>query len=393
MNQLLRPVDFNDTARAFQAKSDEALRWTYRIYRMIDSPFLTRVGPPLLNLALKLRLPVSGLVKRTLFNVFCGGESLQDSVKSSAYLDQFNVKTILDYAVEGEKTEKGFYATQQEIKAAIIHGGKHREVVFSACKLTGMASFDLMAKLQTGTPLTAAESAAWDRVLQRVNDLAAASAARDLPLFIDAEETWIQEVIDRLVENLMRRYNREKPIIFTTTQHYRHDRLAYLENLIEQSKAEGWYLGIKLVRGAYLEKETNRALEMGYRNPIHPNREATHHDFDTAIKLCIDHIEHVAVCIGTHNERSSLLATQFMAEKGLPPNHPHVWFAQLLGMSDHISFNLADAGFNVAKYVPYGPVRAVIPYLMRRAEENTSVAGLASRETELLRREKSRRGL
>jgi proline dehydrogenase len=386
-------LDFENTALAFQARSNDRLKRDYRLFKMIDSPFLTKVGPPLLTSSIKIGLPITGLVRKTIYSLFCGGESITETVSRSRLLNSFNVKTILDYSVEGEKTEAGFDATLNEILRCIKHGEGHEEVTMTACKMTALASSALLEKVQLGKELKDGERAAFTRIKQRMNDLARAAAQHKTPLYIDAEDSWIQDPIDAIAEDLMERYNKEKVIVSTTLQLYRHDRLQYLEGLIERSRRKGYLLAVKLVRGAYMEKERERAAEKGYPDPIQPNKEATDRDFDEALRLCIENIDQVTVCAGTHNEKSSKLLTELMAAKGLPNNHPGVWFSQLLGMSDHISFNLAHHGYNVAKYLPYGPVRAVMPYLMRRAEENTSVAGQASREMDLLSREMKRRGL
>ena len=391
MKEILPKIDFNNTQLAFRARSDKKLKRDYWLFRLVDSPFLTWIGPKLLNVAFAINLPVKGIVKRTLFQLFCGGESLTETVETSKYLASFGVKTILDYSVEGEKTEAGFDATCEEIGKTLIHGGKYDEVAFCACKVTGMASIDLLEKKQSGAALTEQEEADFARVKERMDTLARLAGENNTPLFIDAEESWMQDVIDVLAEELMEKYNQERAVVYTTAQLYRHDRLAYLKMLVDRSKERGYVLGIKLVRGAYIEKETQRAKDMGYENPMQPNKPATDRDFDDAVRFTLDHLDHVAVCVGTHNENSSLLVTKILAEKGLPVNHPHVWTAQLLGMSDHISFNLADPGYNVAKYLPYGPVKAVMPYLIRRAEENTSIKGQSSREVELLAREVKRR--
>lgn len=391
MNRVVPQIDFSNTRLAFQALSDQKLRRNYWLFRMIDSPFLTKVGPKLLMLGFQLGLPVTGLVRKTLFHLFAGGESLPDTVSRSEHLYSFGVHTILDYSVEGEKNKAGFDLTKREILAAIAHGGQQPSVAFCAIKLTGLAPFELMEKMQAGQLLSTDDEQALARVRGRLQEIARAARQHNLPVFIDAEESWIQDTIDQLAEELMQQYNREKPLIWTTTQHYRHDRLAYLEGLMERSKAQGYFLGVKLVRGAYLEKENDRAEELGYPTPMQPTKQATDDDYNAALRLCIDHVDHVAVCAGTHNERSSALLAELMQERGLPCDHPHVWFSQLLGMSDHISFNLGHAGYNAAKYLPYGPVRSVMPYLIRRAEENTSVAGQASREVALLQEEVRRR--
>jgi proline dehydrogenase len=388
---LARP-DFNDTRLAFRAKSDAQLRWTWLIFRLIHNPWLTRLGSQFLNFGLRLGLPVKGIIRRTLFEVFCGGETLEDTRQASLALDGFGVKTILDYSVEGEKSEAGFDQTCEEILRGLRHAGERPEVCFCACKLTGLASVELMEKIQQGQPLTPEEQAAELRVRQRLQRLAAAAVEQRTPLFIDAEESWIQDAIDAWAEALMEQFNREHAHVYTTVQLYRRDRLDYLTRLIARAGEKGYHLGVKLVRGAYIEKESARAEALGYPNPMQPAKASTDRDFDAALAACIAHIDRVSVCAGTHNERSSLYLTELMAAKQLPPNHPNIWFSQLLGMSDHISFNLAYHGYNVAKYLPYGPVAAVFPYLTRRAQENTSIAGQTSRELELLSRELKRRG-
>ncbi|MEM7657969.1 MAG: proline dehydrogenase family protein [Bacteroidota bacterium] len=384
-------LDFSDTRLAFQAKSDQELRHTFRLMRLIDSPFLTKVGPPILNAAFKINLPIQGLVKKTLYGQFCAGEDLEASTQTTQALFDYGVRTILDYAVEGEKTEAGFDATLKEMLATLRHGKTHEAVAFTACKLTGLGNVDLMAKKQTGNPLNEEEQAAFLRIKDRLHQMGKLAQELGTPFFIDAEESWIQDVIDAIAEELMAKYNQDRPIVYTTVQLYRHDRLEYLRGLMLRSREQGYVLGVKLVRGAYMEKEADRAEEKGYPNPIQPNKAATDRDYDAALRLCIEHLDRVAVCAGTHNESSSRYLAQLMRERGVSANHPHIWFAQLLGMSDHISFNLAHNGYNTAKYLPYGPVKAVMPYLIRRAEENTSIAGQASREVDLLTREVKRR--
>ena len=389
--QTTHTVDFNNTQLAFQAKSLAQLKRTYWLYRMVDSPFLTKIGPPLLMTAFKLHLPIEGLVRKTLFELFCGGVSIKDTDSTSQMLFQYGVYTILDYSVEGEKNAVGFDATKDEIIGTLKHGHGREEVAFSACKLTGLAKMSLMEKVQQDGKLTEEEQVNYERLKRRLDEICQASVANKTPIFIDAEDSWIQGTIDMLAEEMMEKYNGEQPWVYTTVQLYRWDRLAYLENLIQESKKKGYVLGVKLVRGAYLEKERERAEEMGYTDPIQPDKAATDHDFNASLKLCIENIDHVAICAGSHNEQSNYLLTQLMNENGLPNEHPYICFAQLLGMSDHISFNLAHAGYRVAKYLPYGPVKAVMPYLIRRAQENTAIAGQSSREVELLKGELTRR--
>lgn len=391
MKELVHTVNFENTELAFQARSDAKLARTYWLFRLIDNPFLTKWAPKALNLAFWLRLPVKGIVKKTIFELFVGGESLKETAKTSAYLDEYGVRTILDYSVEGEKNKAGFDKTRDEIIATLEHGAKHNSVAFSACKMTGLARFALMAKIQAGDPLSEKEQQEYEEVVQRMESIAQAAVANHTPIFIDAEESWIQDFIDGVAEDLMEKYNRAEPVIWTTVQLYRHDRYEYLKALIERSHERGYILGVKLVRGAYLEKENGRALELDYPTPMQPNKQATDRDYDAALTICVQNLSHVGVCAGTHNEASSQHLAQLMETHGIRHDHPYIWFSQLLGMSDHISFNLVHLGYNVAKYLPFGPVRAVMPYMMRRAEENTAIAGQSSREVALLKKELNRR--
>lgn len=393
MQELVQPIDFANTELAFQAKTDAELRRTYWLFRMIDNPFLTKYGPKALMLALRLGLPVQGIVRRTLFELFVGGENLPDTARTSAYLAKFGVQTILDYSVEAEKTEAGFEQTKREIIATLAHGAQHPSVAFSACKLTGLASFELMENIQSGAMLSYDEQAAYERLQQRLEEIAQAAARHQTPVFIDAEESWIQDTIDAMTESLMERYNRERPLIWTTVQLYRHDRIYYLRELIQRSRERGYVLGVKLVRGAYLEKENHRATEMGYPTPMQPSKQACDRDYDAALAFCVRNLHHVALCAGTHNENSTRYLLDLMQTYGIPNDHPNIWFSQLLGMSDNLSFNLGHRGYNVAKYLPYGPVKAVMPYLIRRAEENTAIAGQSSREVQMVREELQRRKL
>lgn len=395
---MQKTIDFSNTELAFRAKDDAQLRKARLLFSLMGNPLLAKFGPGMLSWAVKSGLPIEGAVRSTLFEIFCGGTSIEDTVHTSQNLHKYGVKTILDYSVEGEKTEAGFDACCNEIVRTLVHGGNTHEVEFTACKLTGMASLSLLEKafvpqwIAPQSPaLTADEQQELARVRARVLRICQAAADNQTPVFIDAEESWIQDTIDVLAEEMMAKFNQERPLVYTTVQLYRHDRLEYLRGLIARSRAQGYILGVKLVRGAYHEKESTRAIELGYPDPIQPNKAATDRDYDAALRLCIDNIDHVAICAGTHNEASCLLLTQLMAEKGIAHDHPHVVFAQLLGMSDNLSFNLAASGYNAAKYLPYGPVKSVVPYLMRRAQENTSVAGQTGRELHFLNIEAKRR--
>lgn len=386
-------IDFSNTQFAFAYKSDAQLKRTYRFFKMLNSRLLASIGPPLLTFALRLRLPVEGLIRKTIFDIFCGGTSLEGTSGRSQELFQSKVGTILDYSVEGSNTEESFNATRDEIIRTLRHGAADEAVAFSAMKVTGIADFELLAKMDAHRALETAEQEAMTRAKGRLEEICRIAHELGQPVFVDAEETWIQATIDAWTEEMMARYNREKAIVYHTVQMYRHDRLAYLKALIGKAEQQGYVLGVKVVRGAYIEKENQRALELGYATPMQANKAATDRDYNAALKECVAHIERVALCAGTHNEESAALLACMIDEKGIPRDHPHVLFAQLLGMSDHISFNLTHHGYRAAKYLPYGPVRSVMPYLFRRAAENTSIAGQSSREVGLLRQEVMRRGL
>jgi proline dehydrogenase len=359
-------LDFNNTQLAFSYKDDAELQRTYSLFQKIDSPLLTRLGPPMVAFALRIGLPLEGIIRRTIFDVFCGGISLPDTVKRSEELYRFGVETILDYSVEGEKGENGFNATRDEIIRTLDHAASNAAVAFSAMKVTGIADFDLLAKLDAGQPLSVEENAAAKRAKERLIAICEKAHAVQQPVFIDAEESWIQAAIDAWAEEMMARYNQEKAIVYTTVQLYRHDRL---------------------------EKENAHAAELKQPTPMQPDKAATDRDYNAALALCVSRIDRVALCAGTHNGDSCRYLAELMDEKGLEPSHPHVLFAQLLGMSDNLSFVLAHHGYRVAKYLPYGPVKAVLPYLFRRAAENTSIAGQSGRELQLLKREMQRRGI
>ncbi|MCS6821618.1 MAG: proline dehydrogenase family protein [Microscillaceae bacterium] len=385
-------LSFEDTSIAFSAKSDWELKKTYWLFSIMNQNWLVKVGTSLIKTAFSLRLPITWVVKQTIFEQFCGGESIEDCQKTIDKLHQYGIGTILDYSVEGEKNEASFEATTQEILRTIEKAAQQpNSIPFCVFKVTGIAPFNLLEKIQAQQPLNPDEETAWQKVKQRVNTLCQTAYQKNVRIFMDAEESWIQKTIDSLAYDMMRLYNKEKAIVYNTYQFYCHATLQNYKQAIEMAQKEGFWLGAKLVRGAYMEKERKRAKEKGYSDPIQPNKISTDTDFDEALHWSISHLDHVAICAGTHNEYSSKLLTQLMQKKGISPNDKRVFFAQLLGMSDHISYNLAKAGYNVAKYVPYGPVKAVMPYLFRRAEENTSVAGQASREYLLVKAEVKRR--
>jgi proline dehydrogenase len=385
---------FNNTAAAFSLKSDTELDRAYFLFKMIASEPLVKIGTAVTNFALKVHLPVEGLIRATVFDHFCGGTTEEDClpVVDKMYT-KGGVSSVLDYSVEAKEEESEFDKALEKTLKTIDFAQEKKAIPFAVFKPTGFGRFDLYVKLGEGKEFTADEAAEWKRVVERFEKVCRVAHEKDVALLIDAEESWMQDAADDLVADMMRKYNKEKAIVFNTLQMYRWDRLDYLKKLHEQAKAEGFYIGMKIVRGAYMEKENKRAEEMGYTSPICVSKEATDINYDAAISYMADHIDTMAIFAGTHNEDSSYKLIEIMQQKGIAKNDERVWFGQLYGMSDNISFNLAANGYNVAKYLPFGPVRDVMPYLIRRAEENTSVAGQTSRELNLIGAERKRRKL
>jgi proline dehydrogenase len=384
MNEVSTLPSFDNTKVAFAHKSNFQLRKAQWLFRSFNSSFLLNNGAWLSKLTLALGL--KGIIKSTIFEQFCGGESMQASESAIAKLHASGIGTILDYSVEGEETEAAFDQTAVEIIETIAKAAQDSRIPFSVFKVTGIVSFDLLQAKSEGRSLNENEEIQWERGKARFDSICQSAYNHQVRLFVDAEESWIQDAIDRLTEEAMELYNKEFCIVYNTIQLYRHDRLAYLQ---EQSKKSSLKLGFKLVRGAYMEKERARAIEMGYSSPIQKDKESTDRDYNAAVSWCLEH-SHISICIGTHNEASSLMAAEWLQTHG-ETQGARVYFSQLLGMSDHISYNLAHSGFNVAKYVPYGPISAVMPYLLRRAQENTSAKGQAGRELSLIEKEMKRR--
>lgn len=384
-------ISFHNTENAFRHKSNKDLRRAKQLFSVISSPRLVSTGNALAIFALKLGLPVKGIIRATLFKQFVGGETIEDCEKTIAELHAYGVGTILDYSVEGKENEASFDACMAEILRTIDKAKGNPAVPFSVFKVTGLGPFEVLEAANDGEALTGETQAAYTRMHARVERICAYAHQHNVRIFVDAEDSWIQNTIDRLAEEMMAKFNREKAIVFNTIQLYRHDRLAYLKTLDEKGRRENFWVAVKLVRGAYMEKERNRAAEMGYPDPIQPDKASADRDYNLALQYCVQHIDHMALCAGTHNEDSSLLLVNEMKRDGVAKNDPRIWFAQLLGMSDHISFNLSAEGYNVAKYVPYGPVKELIPYLSRRAQENTSVKGQTGRELSLIQTELKRR--
>lgn len=384
-------LDFSNTEIAFQNKSDQDIQKAYWLFKIIGNNLLTKIGPPMTNFALNIGLPITGLIKKTIFHQFCGGESIEDCKSSIEGLQKGSVGAILDYSVEGEDSENVFNETCAEILRTVQYAKNNANVPITVFKMTGIGRFGLYEKLDAQETLTATEQEEWNRVQDRVNLICSTAHELQIPVMIDAEESWIQKTIDQVALDMMRKYNRERIIVYNTYQMYRHDKLADLKADYLIAQADGFILGAKLVRGAYMEKERKRATEMGYQSPIQPNKEATDKDYDLAVDFCVQNLNQIALVAGTHNELSCKKLTELLSQYNISRQHPHVYFSQLYGMSDHLSFNLSNFGYNVVKYLPYGPVKAVMPYLFRRAQENTSISGQTSRELQLLITERKRR--
>lgn len=387
----IQTVSLNNTEIAFSYKSDEELRKTHLIFSAINLPLLTKAGTKLVKIALKLKLPIGGILKKTIFQQFCGGESISKCEPTIKQLAYHRVRTILDYSAEGGNHEKSFEHVTRETLATIERAKGDDNLPFCVFKPSGIASTDLLEKIQAEKKLTPQEEAAFERVRQRMDTLCKAAYEADKSIFVDGEESWIQDVIDGLVYEMMEKYNKKRAVVYNTYQMYRRDMLRNLKRAFQRAATKQYFLGAKLVRGAYMEKERERAEEMSYPDPIQPNKEATDDAYNQALRYCINNKQRIALVSGSHNEYSNQYLTLLMQKHSLKPDDPRVYFSQLYGMSDNISFNLAHAGYNVAKYVPYGPVKLVLPYLFRRAEENTSVAGQSSREFRLVRSEMQRR--
>lgn len=384
-------LDFQDTATAFADKSNSELKEKYRLFKLLNSPLLNAIGTSAAKFTLALGLPVEGLIKSTIFEQFCGGETIEECEPTIIELGEANIGTILDYSVEGKATEGDFDHTKEEIMRTIGRAKDDPNIPFAVFKVTGVAPLGTLERLSAKKKLDAKSQAKCERIHRRVSEICEYAYSIGQPVFIDAEESWVQDAIDRLAAEMMARYNLESPIIFNTAQLYRTDRLQYVKEARRRAKNDGYIFAIKLVRGAYMEKERLRSKEMNYPSPIQPDKESTDRDYDAAIDYCLDHLEDIAFVAGTHNEKSTQLLAQKMHQRGIPENHPHIFYSQLYGMSDNLSYVLAKNDYNVSKYVPYGPVKDAVPYLIRRARENTSAGGQISRELDLISTELRRR--
>ena len=386
-------LSLNNTENAFANRSNKELKKAHFVFKVLAVSWLNAIGTKLTMVALKLRLPVKGLIKWTVFDHFCGGETIDGCKARIKSLYEYKVGTILDYSVEGDQDEKAYENCLTQLLEGLRLAEKEEAIPFCVVKLTGLIPFEILEALDAKKTLSDKQLQAFIRGKDRVHQIALAAKTANTPFMIDAEESWIQNTIDAIVFDLMLEFNKEKALIYNTAQMYRHDRLAYIEDLYAQSQKNNIHLGLKIVRGAYMEKERERAQDNGYPSPIQTDKAATDIDYNLALEFCAEHNSTIALCCGTHNEASSLLLTELMKQKGISKENNYFYFAQLMGMSDHISYNLSKEGYNVAKYVPYGPVKEVMPYLMRRANENTSVAGQTGRELSLIQKELKRRKL
>jgi proline dehydrogenase len=390
-------ISFENTQNAFAYKSTKALKSAKLLFGFMGYPKLVQLGTRLVPVLLKAGLPIKGIIRNTIFKQFVGGETLAETIPVAQMLAKHNVDVILDYGVEGKEGEESFDHATQVFIDVINHAASQKNIPFISIKVTGLTSHELLQtlheapRLRSGIHDNEMEQAAWDRVRDRMFAICEAAAEKNIGVLVDAEESWIQDPIDRLTMEMMAEFNKQKAVVFNTIQLYRHDRLHFLRISHQIAEAQGFVLGLKLVRGAYMEKERAVALEKNKQSPIQISKEATDADYDEAVRFCMDHIHSTAVIIASHNEQSNLLGAKLLDEMMLPHNHPHVHFSQLYGMSDTITFNLAKEGFNVSKYLPFGPIQDVIPYLMRRAQENTSVSGQTGRELLQLKRELARR--
>ncbi|MFC4874325.1 proline dehydrogenase family protein [Negadavirga shengliensis] len=384
-------VSFENLQAAFAHKTDKELKKMYHIFGLMHYPLLVKLGIGIARLGFKLGLPIRNTIKKTVFSQFCGGENIDACEPVVVLLAKYGVDAILDYSVEGKKDEDSFENTKEELLRTIAASKGRKNLPFTVFKISGIADTDILAKKQAGKTLSESESKRFDLARARVMGLCETAFNADVRIMVDGEESWFQDVVDGMVFEAMQRFNQKTAIVFNTFQMYRHDMLRRLKDAHHDAVAKGYFLGVKLVRGAYLEKERERAEKLGYKSPVHELKRDTDRDYDKALQFCVNNKQRVHLISGTHNELSNLVLSELVDLHGMKRSDERVYFAQLYGMSDHISFNLAKAGYNVVKYLPYGPVEEVLPYLSRRAEENSGISGQSSRELQLIKQEIRRR--
>ena len=382
---------FNNIQAAFEDKSDRDLNRAYILFKTISNPLISRILTTFLRISIWLGLPINGIIRATIYKHFCGGTTIEDSQITIDKLWDSRIGTILDFSAEGNETEADFNRAMEETISSLHKAKRDSSIPFSVFKPTGLARFSLLEKISSNSNLSLNEEIERTTFESRIERICEVSSSNKVPVFIDAEESWIQDAIDIIAVKMMRKFNTSEALVFNTLQLYRNDRVAHLESLLINAKKNSFFIGLKIVRGAYHEQEIERSKEMGYTCPVHRIKENTDIDYNKALTICVENINFISVCAGTHNEYSSTLLTDLIKIHDISRNDKRIYFSQLLGMSDHISYNLAKNGYNVAKYVPYGTVKDVLPYLIRRAEENTSIAGQMGRELSNIIAEKKRR--
>jgi proline dehydrogenase len=386
-----KPLSFEDTSTAFSSKTNADLEKMHLLFSTMNWKYPTKIGTFFIKTALKFKLPVQSIIKKTLFKQFCGGETIEECKEPIARLLKFNIHTILDYSVEGADTDKNFDDTMDKVLESIEIASFSPAIAGGVFKMSGIGSVRILEKIQKGVVLAPDELLSLAKIRKRAEIICRMASEKGVPVYIDAEESWLQDTVDAMVYDLMKIYNREKAIVYNTFQMYREDMPYNLEKALELAASDKFFLGVKLVRGAYMDKERKRAEEENYPSPIFSTKQETDEAYDMALQFCIKNIHRISICAGTHNEKSNYFLTFLMMKHKIERNDPRVNFAQLYGMSDHISYNLASAGYNVSKYVPFGPVDAVMPYLFRRAEENQALTGASGRELQMVKRELQRR--
>ena len=391
-------LSFDNVENAFAYKTDKDLKLSHFLFNTMGYPLFVPVATRATPLLMKFGLPmVNKLVRKTIFKQFVGGETLASTKPLAVLLNKYNVKIILDYGIEAKEGEENYEKATDDFIGVIKYAATQPNIPFISVKVSAIASAELLQtmndapRLRSGIHDHEEEQAAWEDVADRMYRICEEAAKHKIGVVVDAEESWLQDPVDRLTMEMMEEFNKEEAIVYNTLQLYRHDRLNFLKLSHKIAEQRGFILGAKLVRGAYMEKERARANQKGYPSPIQPDKESTDRDYDAALEYCIDNLTNIAFVVASHNERSNMLATELMEAKGIDHNHPHMHFSQLYGMSDNISFNLAKAGYSVSKYLPFGPLKDVIPYLMRRAQENSSVSGQTGRELSLIKKEMERR--
>jgi len=384
-------VNLNNNTNAFNDKSNTDLNRAWLLFLTISNPTISKILTNLLQIAISLKLPINYLVKISIFKQFCGGETITESKKTIDKLWKSKIGSILDYSAEGKQNDSDFKSVYDQGIKILNESENKNYIPFVVFKLTGLINFEILEKKNKNILLNQSEEKTYNIFLKRLEKICDKAKEINTPVFIDAEESWIQNAVDEIVLNLMKKYNHEKVLIFNTIQMYRNDRVDYLNKIIDIGNKEKFKIGLKIVRGAYHEKEIDRAKKYNYNIPVHLKKEDTDKDFNKALEICIQNIDRISICSGTHNIKSSEYLIKLMKENGIKSNDKRIYSSQLLGMSDNISYNLAKADYNVCKYVPYGPIKEVIPYLIRRAEENRSISGQMSRELSNIIKEKKRR--